>query len=328
MSFLPTSELSAPHGFIQLYRKDHAAIQRELNAGLLAQEAFISPKHLYDDLGSKLFEAICQLPEYYLMRMEAAIMETHSRDIVRAIGRGSTMIDLGAGNCAKAAGLFPVLQPVQYVPVDISVDFLREAVERLRQRFSRIQMIGIGMDFSKTLDLPEVVRSNKRLFFYPGSSIGNFTPEQATGLLGRLRAACHLDGGVLIGVDLLKDRRIIEPAYDDALGVTAAFNLNLLRYLNNLLAANFHVHDWKHQVRFNEEKGCMDMYLAARRTVSVVWNEGRRVFLEGERIHTESSYKYTKQDFMRLLERAGFGEPRVWTDERATFMVCHAHASA
>lgn len=312
--------------FLQIYRSDPGAVHAELSAGLLARQATTSPKYLYDALGSKLFEAICELPEYYPTRTEAAIVERHLPDIAHSVGRGMTLIDLGAGNCAKAARLFPALQPVQYVPVDISVDFLHDAVYRLRQQFPYIKMVGVGMDFSASLELPDVVRRDKRLFFYPGSSIGNFTPDQAVALLSRVRGACGPDGGLLIGIDLVKDRQTLDTAYDDALGVTASFNLNLLRHLNQLIGADFDLRDWRHRGYFNEDHSRVEMHLEARREARVSWNGGGRRFLPGERIHTESSYKYTRPGFLQLLERSGFGAVRTWTDERDWFMVCHARA--
>ncbi|MEN3295768.1 MAG: hypothetical protein V7642_5021 [Burkholderiales bacterium] len=314
------------NGFIQLFQKNTDAIRAELSAGLLAPQAYTSPKYLYDALGSKLFAAICELPEYYPTRTEAAIIEAHLPDIARAAGRGCTLIDLGAGDCSKAARMFWALQPAQYVPVDISVEFLRDAVGCLADRFPQIRMTGIGMDFSSTLDLPDAVRREKRLFFYPGSSIGNFMPEEAVALLDRARKACRLDGGVLIGIDLVKERSLLTAAYDDAIGLTDAFNLNLLVHLNHLLDANFNPHDWVHRAMFNEEHSRMEMHLEARRNVVVAWPQGERRFMEGERIHTENSYKYTEERFIQLLERAGFGDCRVWTDERKWFMVCHARA--
>jgi len=319
------SDLQQP-GFLQLYRQDPAAIRKELEAGLRAPDAAIAPKYLYDALGSKLFEAICELPEYYPTRTEGRIFSQHLSDIARAIGRGTTFIDLGAGNCAKAEHLFPVLRPVQYVPIDISVDFLRDAVERLRIRYPVIRMHAIGMDFSHTLELPEQVRREKRLFFYPGSSIGNFTPEEAAALLGRIRDACGRDGGLLIGVDLIKDKSLLDKAYDDAIGVTAAFNLNMLRHVNALLGADFDVRQWRHAGSFNEGQGRVEMHLEARCEAVVRWNGGERRFRQGERIHTENSYKYARHDFLQLLERAGFGSVRTWTDDREWFMVCHARA--
>jgi dimethylhistidine N-methyltransferase len=312
--------------FIQPYQANADALRTELSAGLLAPQAFTSPKYLYDALGSKLFEAICELPEYYPTRTEAGIFRTYLSEIAQAVGVGVTLIDLGAGNCAKAARLFSTLQPTQYVPVDVSVDFLRDAVGQLQQRFPHIVMTGLGLDFSSALDLPDAVRRDKRLFFYPGSSIGNFTPDQALAFFHRLRAACDIDGGLLIGVDLIKDQAILDAAYDDALGVTAAFNLNLLLHLNQLLGADFKLRDWRHVGFFNAEKNRIEMYLEARADVSVTWPGAQRRFLAGERIHTENSYKYLPETFLSLLAQAGFGDARLWTDARGWFAVIHARA--
>jgi dimethylhistidine N-methyltransferase len=319
------SHSDQPH-FLQLYRADPEATRAELDKGLNASTATIAAKYLYDALGSKLFEAICELPEYYPTRTEGSIFTRHLADIARSTGRGATFIDLGAGNCAKAEKLFHALQPAQYVPIDISVDFLRDAVERLRQRYPMIRMTGIGMDFSHALELPEAVRREKRLFFYPGSSIGNFSPDEAAGLLGQVRDACGRDGGLLIGVDLVKDTSVLDAAYDDAIGVTAAFNLNMLRHLNTLVDADFDVADWRHLGFFNEDLSRIEMHLEARRNVTARWRGGMRHFHQGERIHTENSYKYSRHDFLQLLERAGLGTARIWTDEREWFMVCHARA--
>ena len=307
-----------------------SAAEAELNAGLSRQQASISPKYLYDTLGSRLFTAICELDEYYPTRTEAAIFHSYRDEIAASTGRGMTLIDLGAGDCRKAESLFPSLQPRQYVAVDISADFLKESLDRLRERFSRSDMLALAMDFSSGLDLPESVHCNKRLFFYPGSSIGNFSPDEAAGFLQRLRKACdcggRTEGGVLIGVDLVKDEAVLNAAYDDALGVTAAFNLNILRHLNRLLDANFKVEDWQHKAFFNAEQGRIEMHLLARSNVTVRWRCGQRRFERGESIHTENSYKYTQKGFLSLLEQSGFGNARIWTDARKWFMVCHAQA--
>ncbi|MGN6702710.1 MAG: L-histidine N(alpha)-methyltransferase [Burkholderiaceae bacterium] len=315
-----------PSGFIQLHHEDAAAIRAELQAGLAAPQARTSPKFLYDALGSKLFEAICELPEYYPTRTEAAIFDAHLGEIAAAAGQGTTLIDLGAGNCAKAARLFPALNPAQYVPVDISVDFLRDAVTGLRQRFPRIDMTGVGLDFSASLELPPAVRAERRLFFYPGSSIGNFTPDEALAFLRRIRSVCDEDGGILIGVDLIKDRALLDAAYDDALGVTAAFNLNLLRHLNALLGADFALADWRHRGFFDPARSRVEMHLEARRDLVVRWAGGQRAFAAGETIHTENSYKYSRDGFVRLLKDAGFAGIRCWTDPQGWFLLCHARA--
>jgi dimethylhistidine N-methyltransferase len=303
-----------------------ARLPAELNAGLNAPQAWISPKFLYDALGSKLFEAICELPEYYPTRTEATIFARHGADIARVAGAGATLIDLGAGNCAKAAGLFPLLRPAQYVPVDISTDFMCESVARLRQRFPHIEMNPLGLDLSGPFALPESVREERRLFFYPGSSIGNFTPDEASAFLRRLRAQCGIDGALLIGIDLAKDPETLGAAYDDALGVTGAFNLNVLRHVNRLLGADFDIRQWRHHGFFNEALGRVEMHLESRVHQTVRWRGGVRTFGEGERIHTENSYKYQQGAAIALLERSGFEATRVWTDPRRWFAVIHAQA--
>jgi len=315
-----------PSEFIQLHHASDQQLRAELSAGLLAASAYASPKYFYDALGSKLFAAICELPEYYLSRTEASIFDAYLGEIAEAVGVGGTLIDLGAGNCAKAARLFPALQPAQYVPVDISVDFLRDAVGDLQQRFPHIQMTGLGLDFSSALRLPDRVQRDRRTFFYPGSSIGNFTPAEAVDFFRRLHAACEDDGGLLIGVDLVKATEILDAAYNDALGVTASFNLNLLLHLNRLLGADFNIAGWRHVSFFNTAQSRIEMYLEARHAVTVKWQGGERRFQQGERIHTENSYKYTPDNFVQLLQQAGFKVTRTWNDANDWFLVCHARA--
>ncbi len=298
----------------------------ELQAGLTAEHAWISPKFLYDELGSRLFEAICELPEYYPTRTEAAIFERNGADIARAAGSGTTLIDLGAGNCAKAAGLFPLLRPRQYVAVDISADFVSAAVDNLRRRFGQMDMLACGLDFSRPFSLPPAVRDERRLFFYPGSSIGNFAPGEAVDLLRRVRAQCGDDGGLLIGIDLEKDKAVLDAAYDDALGVTAAFNRNVLRHTNQLLGADFDIRRWRHQGFYNADAGRVEMHLASCGEQDVHWPGGGRRFGDGEDIHTENSYKYLPASAISLLERGGFEATRIWTDPQRWFAVIHAQA--
>lgn len=306
--------------FVQLYREDRAAVLAELAAGLLAPQACLAPKYLYDPLGSRLFDAITELPEYYPTRTEAALMAEHGAAIAAQLPQGATLVDLGAGNCEKAARLFDLLQPARYVAVDISVDFLRTALQCLQRQFPALDMLGVGLDFSSELTLPPEVGDGPRLLFYPGSSIGNFTPQQALGFLRQVRAAAQ-GGGLLIGVDLVKPLDILEPAYDDALSVTAAFNKNLLRHVNRLLGSDFRVQDWQHLAFFNTEQSRIEMHLQAQRALTVRWPGAERVFVEGERIHTENSYKYQAANFDALLREAGFSQIRVWTDERGWFAV-------
>lgn len=304
---------------------DRAAVA-EIAAGLLAADARTSPKYLYDSLGSKLFEAICELPEYYPTRTEASIFAQHGEDMARRIGTGSTLIDLGAGNCAKAAGLFPLLQPQHYVPIDISREFLNEAVSRLQQRFPKIAMTPLALDLSAPFSLPAQVGTEHRLFFYPGSSIGNFAPHEAIAFLRQVRENASASGGLLIGVDLIKDAEVLDDAYDDAIGVTAAFNLNMLRHLNHLVGADFDVRQWQHVAFFNADESRIEMHLEARHALTVHWQGGERHFARGERIHTEDSYKYTRESFADVLAQAGFAADAVWTDAAGWFAVIHARA--
>jgi L-histidine N-alpha-methyltransferase len=306
--------------FIQLHRPDHECVRLELAAGLLANTAFISPKYLYDALGSRLFDAITELPEYYPTRTEAAIFTEHAQAMAALLPPRATLVDLGAGNCEKAARLFGWLRPARYVAVDISIDFLRGSMLLLQRQHPALDMLGVGMDFSATLTLPPEVGEGARVLFYPGSSIGNFTPHEASNFLRQARAAAQ-GGGLLIGVDLVKPLAILEPAYDDALGVTAAFNKNLLLHLNRLLGSDFAVQDWAHRAFFNTTHSRIEMHLQALRDLAVRWPGAQREFKAGARIHTENSYKYAVNDFDVLLHQAGFTQTRVWQDARGWFAV-------
>lgn len=299
---------------------------QELVNGLLAPTASVSPKYLYNPLGSKLFEAITALDEYYPTRTEAGIFEAAHGQIAAALAEAgltaACLIDLGAGNCAKAGRLIPHLQPRQYVPVDISVDFLREAAEQLQSSFPALDIVGVGMDFSGTLLLPPEVQQRERVFFYPGSSLGNFSPDQALAFLQRIADPTQgAARGLLLGIDLVKDKATLEAAYDDALGVTAAFNKNLLRHVNTLLGADFDPQQWRHVALFNEAQSRIEMHLEARCGLTVHWPDGERRFGMGERIHTESSYKYTLDSMSALLREAGFSQIRPWTDVKDWFAV-------
>jgi L-histidine N-alpha-methyltransferase len=312
--------------FIQTWQADARAEQAAARAALLAEPASVAPKFFYDRLGSHLFEAITELPEYYPTRTEAVIFAAHGAAMAEAVGAGMTLIDLGAGNCAKAAGLFPLLEPARYVAVDISVDFLRDALRQLQREHPQVAIAGLGLDFSQRLDLPAEVLGNERpVFFYPGSSIGNFTADEALGFLGRIRAQAS-GGGLLIGVDLVKPHAVLEAAYDDALGVTAAFNRNALSHLNRLIGSDFAPRQWRHVAFFDGAKSRIEMHLEARAALTVTWPGGQRRFGAGERIHTENSCKYTLEGFASLLVAAGFAAPRHWTDSQGWFAVFWAGA--
>jgi len=311
--------------FIQRYVADAATERAAAQAALLASPASVAPKFFYDRLGSHLFEAITELPEYYPTRTEAAIFAAHGADIARCVGTGRTLIDLGAGNCAKAVSLFPLLEPSAYVAVDVSVDFLREALRQVQREHPRLEVTGLGLDFSHALELPDGLPAQPPVFFYPGSSIGNFTPAEAESFLRRVREHAR-GGGLLIGVDLVKPAHVLEPAYDDALGVTAAFNLNLLRHLNRIAGTDFDCTQWRHVAFFDAAHSRIEMHLEARVPVAVHWPDGERRFAAGERIHTENSCKYRVGDFAALLRDAGFTPQRHWVDAQGWFAVFWATA--
>ncbi|HNU12315.1 MAG TPA: L-histidine N(alpha)-methyltransferase [Rubrivivax sp.] len=296
----------------------------QARAGLLSQPAAVSPKFFYDALGSRLFEAITELDEYGLTRAEAAIFDAHGAVITEAararIGRPFDLVDLGAGDCAKAARLIPLLQPSRYLALDIATEHLRPALQRLQAAHPQLPMLAIGTDFSERLALPRTLCPGPALVFYPGSSIGNFDPEAALRLLAQARELAG-SGALLIGVDLVKGQAELEAAYDDALGVTAAFNLNLLRHLNRLIGSDFDPRQWRHLARFDAARSRIEMHLLAREDLTVRWPGGQRHFAAGESIHTENSYKWTLPDFAALLRDAGWREPRHWCDPAEGFAV-------
>lgn len=326
--------------FIQLHHDSADSIRQELITGLTANPqaggAQVSPKFLYDALGSHLFEAITELPEYYPTRTEAAIFQVYGSAIAAHVPRNATFIDLGAGNCEKAARLFGTLAPARYVAVDISVDFLRSGLESLQRQYPTMDLLGVGLDFSQVFELPPEVgapSAGPRVLFYPGSSIGNFTPQQAGEFLRQVHTACGTapGSGLLIGVDLLKNAAELQAAYDDALGVTAAFNRNLISNVNRLIGSDMRLADWAHHALFNAAASRIEMHLVAQRELTVQWPGGSRTFEHGEHIHTENSYKWTTPRFSELLCAAGFQSPQVWTDatlpEQGRFAVFWAPAA-
>jgi dimethylhistidine N-methyltransferase len=315
--------------FHVLHQPDGAALAAEAEAGLRAEPAALSPKFFYDALGSRLFDAITELAEYYPTRTEAAIFAAQGQGIAQAVrahcGPAPVLVDLGAGNCAKAARLFSWLQPRRYVAVDISADFLRDSLQCLQREHPGVEMAGVALDFSQHLALPAGLVDGPALVFYPGSSIGNFTPPAALALLRQARAL-SAGGALLIGVDLVKPLPLLQAAYDDDLGVTAAFNLNLLKHLNRLLGADFDVRQWQHMARFDAQHSRVEMHLLARQALTVRWRDGQRRFAAGEGIHTENSYKWTLAGFDALLREAGWQQPRAFTDAAGWFALFTAQA--
>ncbi|MBL8379600.1 MAG: L-histidine N(alpha)-methyltransferase [Burkholderiales bacterium] len=306
----------------RLGQKPQPDTAAEIAAGLLSEPASISPKYFYDALGCRLFQAICELPEYYVTRTEAAIFEAHRGEIARVAGTRRQLVDLGAGDCHKASCWFPALDPCRYVAVDVARGIVEAALAEFAAEMPGTEFIGVIDDFSRTLDLGGVLGPEATTFFYPGSSIGNFTPDEATHFLAQVRKHCDAPGsGLLIGVDLVKDLETLERAYDDATGVTAAFNKNVLNHVNRLAGTGFDPGMFGHVALFNTVDSRIEMHLEAAADCAVTVAGRSRRFARGERIHTENSYKYTPASFAALLKRAGFGTISRWTDARGWFGV-------
>jgi dimethylhistidine N-methyltransferase len=305
---------------------DTEAERRELVAGLLREPASIRPKYFYDELGCALYGAICRLPEYYPTRTEVELFQSRRLEIATIIGTGRQFVDLGAGDCCKAKGWLPFLAPSRYIAVDIALHEIASALDRLAPDFPELEMLGIATDFSSSLDLDGVLGDSPALFFYPGSSIGNFTPEEATRFLARIRGYCAARPGssLLIGVDGKKAKAILDAAYDDALGVTAAFNRNALRHLNAKFGFDFDVSGFSHIGFYNEAAGRIEMHLESNRAQVVRLDGRERRFRSGERIHTENSYKYHPAEFAAVLANAGFVSVRRWDAEGVEYSVFHA----
>ena len=302
----------------------------ELHLGLTADVPFISPKFFYDDVGSHLFDVITLLEEYYPTRTERWIMDAHRAAIAHAVGDCDVLLDLGAGNCAKASQLFNSIQPKQYWALDISKEYLEAAVADLQKQFPQIAMRAEAIDLSLPMSFPDIAESRK-VFFFPGSSIGNYDPEKADQFFANISQECHGNGGLLIGVDLVKDLETLHLAYNDPLGVTASFNLNILLNVNRITGSHFNLLDWEHVAFFNESQSRIEMHLRARSDVEVsLPSDGAKgqgiQFKAGDLIHTENSYKYTQEGFTEKLGRAGFDNIHTWTDPKKHFLVCFANA--
>ena len=290
--------------------------------GLGRPQKTLPCEYLYDERGSTLFERITDLPEYYPTRTEIAILEACVGEIVADTPSGSVLVEFGSGSSRKTEILLQALDKLAaYVPVDVSSSALADAKRRLAERFPTLRVDPVVGDFRAALVFPEDLASRPRLGFFPGSTIGNFEPEQAVTLLARMAQSLGPAGRLIIGVDLRKAETTLLPAYDDAAGVTAAFNKNLLVRANRELGADFDLDGFAHEAVFNAARSRVEMHLVSgsAQTVSLL---GRRfAFRAGETIHTESSHKYALADFAALVRRAGWQPRRVWTDARDLFSV-------
>ena len=298
----------------------------DIQTGLRALPKRISPRYFYDERGSGLFEEITRLPEYYPTRTELSLLERYSEDIARINGQGSVLLEPGAGNCSKVRLLLDALQPACYVPIDISREFLFSAADSLRREFDHIPIHPVADDMHSNVQLPLELEGIPRLVFYPGSTIGNYTPEEAVDYLCHIRRIIGQDGGLLIGVDLQKDIAILHRAYNDTAGTTAAFNLNSLNHVNSVTGADFDPSQFLHVAFYNEQDNRIEMHLES--TVDqFVLLAGEAIFLnEGERILTEYSYKYTLDGFARLAAQAGLAARKHWVDDDGLFSLQYYRA--
>jgi dimethylhistidine N-methyltransferase len=299
---------------------------RDLIAALATRPHAISPKYFYDVEGSRLFDRICELPEYYPTRTELAILQASVPEMAKLAGRGAEIVEFGAGSLRKVRLLLEAFEaPARYLPIDISGEHLRDAAGILRSEFAGLEVQPVVADYTRALALPPARGSARRIGFFPGSTIGNFTPEEAVAFLQR--AAGVLRGGaLLLGADLVKEPQLLHAAYNDAEGVTAAFNLNLLARANRELGANFVLSQFAHHACYNPPLQRIEMHLVSR-TRQVVSVAGESFELdEGESLQTENSYKFTIAGLRALAQRAGFRPGPVWTDPARLFSVHWLHA--
>jgi len=295
----------------------------EILEGLLAEPKRISSKYFYDERGSMLFDRICELPEYYPTRTERAIVAEHLSEIAELVGPRAAVIEFGAGSNAKIRQLLDALEePVAYVPVEISADYLMKQAKELARDYPKLNIQPVFADFTQPFDLPEhPVMPERNLVFFPGSTIGNSTRAEARELLGVMRAEAKDDGALLIGVDLEKDPAILHAAYNDKAGVTAEFNLNVLRRLNRELGANFDLDAFRHEAVYDEGRGRIEMRLVSEKDQKVRIMGLVLRFRRGEHIVTEYSHKYSIEGFHAIARQAGFEPRRTWTDPRKFFSV-------
>ena len=308
----------------------------EVVAGLTQDAKTLPCKFFYDERGSQLFDAICDLPEYYPTRTEMAIMRESVSEMVALLGPGCRLVEYGSGSSLKTRVLLDHAPDLaSYVPVDISREHLRKSASALASAYPALEVLPVCADYTQPFALPSGRRPVQHsVVYFPGSTVGNFHPRQAQDFLTRIAALCGAGGGLLIGVDLKKSSAILEPAYNDAQGVTAAFNLNLLTRINRELGADFDLAHWRHQARYNPVQGRIEMHLVSQADQQAHIGDVTIRFHAGETIHTECSYKYSLSDFDCLAQRSGWNVQRVWTDPQQLFSVqyltvstTHAHRS-
>lgn len=302
------------------------AFRADVLNGLAARPRAIPARWFYDRRGSELFERITRLPEYYPTRTESALLEAACPDVARDFGSGGAVVEFGSGSSVKTPVLLRALRPAAYVPIDISGEFLRESARALASEFPDVAVQPVEGDFLKPLRLPPGIGGLPRLGFFPGSTIGNMEPAAAVDLLRAMRQSLGEGSSLLIGIDRIKGADILVPAYDDAAGVTAAFNLNLLERVNRELCGTIPLDAFRHAARWNDEAARIEMHLEAVRSVAFEVDGRRFAVAAGETIHTENSHKYGPRDARLLLAAGGWTVTREWTDPADWFALYLAEA--
>jgi dimethylhistidine N-methyltransferase len=302
------------------------AFAEDVASGLAAPIPAVPARWLYDHRGSQLFEAITRLPEYYPTRTETALLERHSGEIAARLGTGEAIVEFGSGSSAKTPILLRAVKPRAYVPIDISGDFLRESARALQAEFPDLPIHPVEADFMRRIDLPAAVAGAQKLGFFPGSTIGNLVARTAVDLLRAMKETLGEGSRLLIGMDRIKDVAILLRAYDDATGVTAAFNLNLLHRINAELDGDIPIEAFRHRAIWNDEMSRIEMHLEAVRDVDFTAAGARFSFRAGATIHTENSHKYGHRDSRLLLRAAGWGVVEEWTDDKEWFSIILAEA--
>jgi dimethylhistidine N-methyltransferase len=295
----------------------------ETIAGLSQTPKTLPCKFFYDEHGANLFQNICELPEYYITRTELAILRLHGSEMAALLGSQIELIGLGTGAGTKTRILLNELkEPAVYVPIDISIEQLQKSTARFREIFPQLEILPVCADYLERFDLPLPRKpSSRSVVYFPGSTIGNFEPNTAREFLRRIVELAGEGGGLLIGVDLRKDRQILEAAYNDKEGVTAAFNLNLLARANRELGADFDLNSWRHRAVYNEIEGRIEMHLISASDQTVHLEDRTFHFAAGETIVTEYSYKHSPEGFISLAREAGFEFVRMWSDDARLFGV-------
>jgi len=293
----------------------------EILSGLQKKQKSIDPKYFYDARGSVLFENITTLPEYYPTRTERQILKQDAKAMAKLCGENCVLIEPGSGSSEKVRLLLDALKPAAYVPMDISSDFLKHSATQLAEEYPWLNVHAVCTDFAKQEKEPEGIEQGKRVIFYPGSTLGNMKPDDATQFLAKLGQWVGQDGGVLIGIDMHKSTRILEDAYNDQQGITALFNLNILSNINALTGSNFDTNHFSHRAFYNEEKFRIEMHLVSEIDQVVNLCGSNISFTRGETIHTENSYKYTRESFQKIATRAGFVIKSSWSDDQQLFGV-------